>query len=183
MAKKRDWKSITEYLDSLPDDRRAAMKKVRAVMRKNLGKGFKEGIQYGMPAYFVPHSVYPPGYHCDRTQPLPFASFASQKNHMAVYLMCIYGNPEEEAWFRKEWAKTGKKLDMGKSCIRFKKLEDCALDVIGKAIKRVTVKKYIKHYEEAIAAPRPKRPAKKKVAKKKAAPKKKAARRKAAKKR
>ena len=143
-------KTVTEYLAELPDDRRAAIQAVREVIRKNLGKGYEEGMQYGMIGYYVPHKVYPPGYHCDPKQPLPFAALASQKNYMSLYLMCVYGSPEHEQWFRKEWAKTGRKLDMGKSCIRFKKLEDLPLAVIGKTIARVPVKDYIGYYESVI---------------------------------
>ncbi len=139
--------TVKDYLSELPDDRRTAIAAVRKVIRKNLDKGYKEGMQYGMIGYFVPHRVYPPGYHCDPKQPLPFASLASQKNHMAIYLMCIYGSSEQETWFRKEWAKTGKKLDMGKSCVRFKKLEDLPLELIGEAIARVPAKDFIAYYE------------------------------------
>ncbi len=142
--------TVKEYLAELPEDRRAAIEAVRKVIRKNLDKGYAEGMQYGMIGYSVPHKIYPAGYHCDPKQPLPFAGLASQKNHMAVYLMCVYGHPENEAWFRKAWAKTGKKLDMGKSCIRFKKLEDLPLEVIGEAIARVPVKEFIAYYEAAI---------------------------------
>jgi len=134
----------------LPEDRRAAIQAVRQVILKNLDKGFEEGMQYGGIGYYVPHKLYPAGYHCDPHQPLPFAGLASQKNHMAVYLTCLYGSAKDEEWFRKEWAKTGKKLDMGKSCIRFKKLEDLPLDVIGKAIARVPVAEYIGYYESFI---------------------------------
>lgn len=143
-------KTVKEYLSALPEDRRAAIQAVRDVILKNLDKGFEEGMQYGMIGYFVPHSVYPPGYHCDPKQPLPFACLASQKNHMTVSLMCLYGIPQHEAWFRNEWAKTGKKLDMGKACIRFKKLEDLPLDVIGKAVARVPLKEFIGYYESAL---------------------------------
>jgi hypothetical protein len=147
----------TAYLASLPADRRAALKAVRNVIRANIDKPFAEGMQYGMIGYFLPHSVYPDGYHCDPKQPLPFAGLASQKNHMSLYLMCIYGDAENEAWFRKEWAKSGKKLDMGKSCIRFKKAEDLALDVIAKVFKRVTARKFVAHYEDAIQSASSKR--------------------------
>ncbi len=143
-------KTVKEYLAELSEDRRAAIKAVRQVILKNLDKGYEEGMTYGMIGYYVPHKLYPAGYHCDPKQPLPFAGLASQKNHMAVYLMCIYGSREQEEWFRKEWAKTGKKLDMGKSCIRFRKLEDLPLEVIGKAIARVPAKKYIANYESVI---------------------------------
>ena len=140
-------KTVDQYLAELPDDRRQALQAVRAVVLKNLSKGYEEGMQYGMIGYFVPHSVYPPGYHCDPSQPLPFAGLASQKNHMAIHLMCIYGDPKHEAWFRQAWAKTGKKLDMGKACVRFRKLDDLALSVIGQTIKRVPAKKFIAQYE------------------------------------
>lgn len=143
-------KTVEEYLAGLPEDRRAAIQAVRKVILDNLDKDYQEGMQYGMIGYYVPHSVYPPGYHCDPKQPLPFASLGSQKNHMAVYLMCLYGDAEQEAWFREAWAKTGKKLDMGKSCVRFKKLEDVALEVIGEAIRRVPAAKYIEKYESVI---------------------------------
>ena len=102
-------------------------------------------MQYGIIGYVVSHSIYSAGYHCDPKQPLPFAGLASQKNHMSIYLMCIYSDREQEAWFREAWAKTGKRLDMGKSCVRFKTIDDVPLKVIGQAINRVSVKKFIKH--------------------------------------
>ena len=139
-----------EYLGALPEDRRVALTAVRGVILDNLDAGYREGVKYGMIVYCVPHTVYPPGYHCDPKQPLPFASFASQKNHMALYLMSLYGNAGEEKWFRAAWAKTGKRLDMGRACIRFRRLEDLPLEVIGAAIARVPAKKYIEHYEAAI---------------------------------
>jgi len=142
--------TVDQYLADLPEDRRAALQAVREIILKNLSPEFEESMQYGMIGYYVPHSVYPPGYHCDPKQPLPFAGLASQKNHMAIYLMCIYGNPQHEAQFRAAWTKTGKKLDMGKSCVRFKKLEDVPLGVIGETIKRVPAKKFIEYYEATI---------------------------------
>jgi hypothetical protein len=143
-------KTVKQYLAELPADRREAISAVRDVILKNLPKGYEEGMQYGMIGYYVPHSVYPPGYHCDPKQPLPFASLASQKNHMALYLTCQYGDEEHEAWFRDAWAKTGRKLDMGKSCIRFKKLDDVPLTVIGQAIKRMPVTKFVAQYESTL---------------------------------
>jgi hypothetical protein len=140
-------KSVSEYLKSLPPDRRAAIGAVRKVILQNLPKGYKETMQYGMIGYVVPHSIYPAGYHCDPKQPLPFACLASQKNYMSLYLMTVYGQKETEVWFRKEFAAAGKKLDMGKSCVRFKKLDDLPLDVIGKAIARVPVKEYVEFCE------------------------------------
>lgn len=143
--------TIEQYLANVPQDRREALEAVRKVILDNLDEDYEEGIQYGMIGYYVPHRVFPPGYHCDPKQPLPFASIASQKNHMAVYLMCTYGSPEEDKWFREAWAKTGKKLDMGKSCVRFKKLGDVALEVIGEAIRRVPAKRYIETYQAMLA--------------------------------
>ncbi len=138
--------TVREYLAELPADRRAALETVRKVLRKNLDPLFEEGMQYGMIGYYVPHRVYPPGYHCDPRQPLPFAGLASQKNHMSVYLGCIYG-PEREKAFREAWAKTGRKLDMGKACVRFRKIENLALDVIGEFVRNVSVRGFIKEYE------------------------------------
>ncbi|UCE58545.1 MAG: DUF1801 domain-containing protein [Phycisphaerales bacterium] len=142
--------SVERYLADLPADRRAAIEAVRVVILKNLPRGYEEGMQYGMIGYYVPHSVYPPGYHCDPRQPLPFAGLVSQKNHMSISLMCIYGDPEHETWFRAAWTKIGKKLDMGKSCVCFKKIDDVPLKVIGEAIRRVPVKKFVEHYESAV---------------------------------
>jgi hypothetical protein len=152
-AMKANFSNVSDYLASLPEDRRDALEAVRKVIRDNLDADFEEGMQYGMIGYYVPHRVFPAGYHCDPKQPLPYASIASQKSHMAVYLMSVYGQPELEKWFREAWAKTGKKLDMGKSCIRFKKLDDVALDVIGEVIRRVPAKAYIAHYESVIQRP------------------------------
>ena len=146
--------TVRQYLAELPADRRAAIAEVRAVVRKNLDPRYEEGMQYGMIGYYVPHRVYPPGYHCDPRQPLPFAGLASQKNYMSVYLACVYGDSEHERWFRAAWAKTGKKLDLGKCCLRFKQVEDLALDVIGEAIRRLPARKYVAYYESVIKASR-----------------------------
>ncbi|MFE8598615.1 DUF1801 domain-containing protein [Archangium violaceum] len=183
--------TVDQYLASLPEDRRTAISAIRDVILENLDKDYEEGIQYGMIGYYVPHKVFPAGYHCDPKQPLPFASLASQKNHMAVYLMGIYGQPRHEKWFREAWAKTGKKLDMGKSCVRFKKLQDVALDVLGEAIRRAPAKAYIQQYESVLqstvkkkapAAAKGKPAAKSKPAAKKAVASKAAAKKTAAKK-
>jgi hypothetical protein len=141
--------TVREYLAQLPADRRETIEAVRKVILANLDKDYEEGIQYGMIGYYVPHRMYPAGYHCDPKQPLPFAALASQKNYMSLYLMCVYGGGDLLKWFETSWAKTGKKLDMGKSCVRFKKLEDLALDVIGETIRRVPAKKYIERCESA----------------------------------
>ncbi len=142
--------TVEQYLAELPEDRRAAIAAVRKVILKNLDKNFEEGMQYGMIGYFVPHRVFPAGYHCDPKQPLCYAGLASQKNYLSLYLMCVYGSESHKKWFQTEWAKTGKKLDMGKSCIRFRKLDDLPLKVIGDAIRRVSVKKYVEKYESLL---------------------------------
>jgi Domain of unknown function (DU1801) len=146
--------SVEAYLHSLPEDRRAAISAVRKVILENLDASYEEGIQYGVIGYYVPHRVYPKGYHCDPKQPLPFAALASKKNYMSLYLMSVYcgcvdGSPANRyaRWFREAWARSGKKLDMGKACIRFKKVEDLPLDVIAEAIRRVPASMYIEFCE------------------------------------
>jgi uncharacterized protein YdhG (YjbR/CyaY superfamily) len=141
-------KTPEEYITSLPDDRKAAMEKLRSVVTKNLPKGFAESMQYGMLGYGVPHSRYPAGYHCDPKQALPFVGMASQKNFIAVYHMGIYCMPALLEWFTKEYKKHSKtKLDMGKSCIRFKKPEQIPYELIGELMQKVTVDKWIEVYE------------------------------------
>jgi hypothetical protein len=166
--------TVSQYLASLPEDRRSALQAVRKAILANLDKDYEEGMQYGMIGYYVPHSVFPPGYHCDPKQPLPFAGLASQKNYMSIYLGCV--DAGDEKWFRDAWKARGKKLDMGKVCIRFKKIEDVPLDVVGEAVKRMPVKKWIATYEANIL-PMNKAAAKRSSAKKAAKPAKKAARR------
>lgn len=157
--------TVEQYLKELPEDRRAALSAIRSMILKNLDKDFEEGMQYGMIGYFVPHRIFPDGYHCDPKQPLPFVCVASQKNHMAVYMMCIYMDKSEDE-FRKAWLKTGKKLDMGKSCIRFKKLEDVALDVIADVIRNITAKRFVERYQEELQKNTKNKPAGKTAAKK-----------------
>lgn len=140
--------TIAQYLKELPADRREAIEAVRKVILKNMDPGFQECMQYGMIGYSVPHSIYAEGYHCDPKQPLPFAALASQKNYMSLYFNAAYGDESEEAWLREAWAKAGKKLDMGKCCIRFKKLEDLPLDVVGQAFKRIRLPDYVRRYEK-----------------------------------
>jgi hypothetical protein len=166
--------TVEAYLASLPADRREAIERVRTVINENLPSGYAEGMQYGMIGWFVPHAVYPPGYHCDPKQPLPFVSLASQKNHMAVYLCSVYMAPGELAWFEQAWRATGKRLDMGKSCVRFKTLDGVALGVLGESVSRWPVPRFVAAYEGALTAPRPARKksgAKKKASKKKVAKK------------
>lgn len=144
--------TVKEYLANLPADRREALESLRKVILANLDKDFEEGIQYGMIGYYVPHRVFPAGYHCDPKQPLPFAALGTQKNHMSLHLMFVYGHEEQEKLFRDAWAKTGKKLDMGKACVRFKKLSDVPLEVVGEAFKRVSTKKYLEHYQTMLGS-------------------------------
>ena len=170
--------TVKDYLSELPDDRRAAISAVRDLILKNLPKGYHEGMQYGMIGYCVPPSLYPAGYHCDPKQPLPFAGLASNKSGMSLYLHGLYVTSGTTAlldWFHKSWAATGKKLDMGKACLRFKKVDDLALDVLADLFRRLPVQPYIDHYKAALVAQRSGRPAKpaakktaKKVAKKSA---------------
>ena len=143
--------SVAEYVASLPDDRRDAIQAIRKVILANMDPLLEEGMTYGMIGYYIPHRHYPAGYHCDPKMPLPYAGLASQKNHMSLYTMSVYGHMPTLEWFQKEWAKTGKKLDMGKSCIRFRKLDDIPLDVIAELFRRVPVAKYIDFTEKAIA--------------------------------
>ena len=107
--------TVKEYLASLPADRRTAINAVREVILANLPPGYEERVSYGMIGYVVPHRLYPAGYHCDPKLPLPFVNLGSQKNHMALYLMSVYGDPKMERWFREAWQAAGKKLDMGKN--------------------------------------------------------------------
>ena len=136
-----------EYIDSLPDDRKRAIAGIRKVILQNLPKGFQEVMCYGMLGYVVPHSLYPAGYHCNPKQPLPFINLASQKNYISLYHMALYGPLLE--WFKKEWKTvSGKKLDMGKCCIRFKSLEEVPLDLIARLAGRINPQQWIKLYEE-----------------------------------
>lgn len=140
--------SVSEYIDELPADRKEVIQKLREVVLKNLPKGFSEGIGYGMMGYSVPHSIYPAGYHCDPKLPLPFAGMASQKNFIAFYHMGIYADPALLEWFVDEYPKHCKtKLDMGKSCIRFKKMDQIPYELIGELMTKISVQDWIEMYE------------------------------------
>ncbi len=152
--------TVAEYMSELPEDRRKAIDQVRKVIKKNLPKGVEEGMSYGAIGYYVPHKIYPAGYHCDPKQPLPFAGLASQKGHMSLYLCTLYMNPEMEQWLRAQFAENGKKLDMGKGCLRFKHLEDLPLDVVGEAVRRVPLEALIARYDENVAQSKARRKAK-----------------------
>jgi uncharacterized protein YdhG (YjbR/CyaY superfamily) len=144
-------KSPDEYISKIPEDRRSSMQKMREIIKKNLPEGFEERISYGMIGYVVPHAIYPGGYHCDPKLPLPFMNIASQKNFIAVYHSGIYADPEMMDWFVKEFPKhSNRKLDMGKSCIRFKKVEAIPFDLIGELSSKMTVQNWIDLYESNI---------------------------------
>jgi hypothetical protein len=140
-----------EYIESLPEGRKPAMTELRKVIAKNIPKGFSEVMGYGMLGYVVPHSLYPSGYHCDPKQPLPFMGLASQKHFVAVYHMGIYADQALLKWFTGEYAKQSKtKLDMGKSCIRFKKPELIPFKLIGELAGKMTAKEWIALYEKVL---------------------------------
>ena len=139
-------KTVSEYLNDLPPERKKALSAVRKMIKANLPKGYEEKMNWGMITYQIPLKKYPETYN---GQPLMYAALASQKNHMAVYLMSIYSDGKLKEWFEKEFSKAGKKLNMGKSCVRFKKIDDIPLDLIGKAISKVSVEKYIEYYEKS----------------------------------
>jgi len=143
-------KTVDEYLETLPDDRAEIIAALRKVINKNLPKGFEETMQYGMISYVVPHTLYPEGYHTNSKDALPFISIASQKNHIAVYHMTVYEGALHD-WFVKEFKKhSDKKLDMGKSCIRFKKPDDVPVKLFGELATKVKPKEWIEIYEKTI---------------------------------
>ncbi len=143
--------AVDQYITELPEERKRVITKLREAMKKNLPKGFEECMGYGMIGYVIPHSMYPAGYHCNPKDPLPFMNLASQKNFVAVYSMVVYANSEILKWFIAEYTKAGVgKLDMGKSCIRFKKMDKIPYDLIGRLAAKVTPEKYVEFYEKAI---------------------------------
>jgi hypothetical protein len=157
--------TVKAYLDELPADRRSAIDAVRKVILANIDPAIREQMQYGMIGYAIPHEVFPAGYHCDPTQPLPYLGLANQKSGLSLYVMCLYMNEaaaggggsgadavgSERARFEAAWLKAGKKLDAGKACIRFKRPEDLALDVLADLLKRNTAAKYIAAYQAVLA--------------------------------
>jgi hypothetical protein len=145
--------TVSAYLKALPPERRAALQKVRSVILENLAPGFEEGMQYGMIGYYIPLRRYPVTYN---GQALAIAALAAQKQYLVVYLMSVYGDPATRRWFEKAYRDSGKKLDMGKSCVRFKTLDDLPVELVGEAIRRVTVEGYIDYYEKHRGAPRAK---------------------------
>jgi hypothetical protein len=140
-----------EYITCAPPERQEALKKLRDTISGNLPEGFAEGMSYGLPGFVVPHSVYPDGYHCKPGEPLPFISFASQKNYIALYHMGLFANDSLLGWFKENYPNHCKtKLDMGKSCVRFKKIDDIPYDLIGELVTKVSCEEWIALYEKTI---------------------------------
>ena len=150
---KLDANNVQEYLDKVPEERQMAFNKLRQTIIDNLPSGFAEDFSYGYIGFNVPHSLYPAGYHCTPEKPLPFTGIASQKNFIGLYHMGIYANPELLEWFVSEYPKHCKhKLDMGKSCIRLKKMDEIPYELIGELMQRMTVDKWIDLYEATTKA-------------------------------
>ena len=140
-----------QYISELPEDRKIAMEQLRKIVLYNLPAGFKEVMSYGMLGYCVPHEIYPNGYHCNPKDPLPFFAMASQKNSINIYHMMLYADKDLHDWFVAEYPKYSKsKLDMGKSCIRFKKTADIPYDLIGELMSKVTLDQWIERYESTL---------------------------------
>lgn len=140
-----------EYIAQIPDERKNAMVKLRKIIKENLPAGFVETMQYGMIGYVVPHSIYPSGYHVNPKEPLPFMGIASQKNHIALYHLGIYMFPDILKWFTEEYPKyVITKLDIGKSCIRFKNVNHIPFDLIAELCKKISLEDYVKKYEQSI---------------------------------
>lgn len=143
--------TVEEYYAQIPEDRKEAVQQLRKVCKDNLLEGFEEGMSYGFPSFVVPHSIYPAGYHCKPEEPLPFVSIASQAKHVGFYHMGIYANEDILKWYEEEYSNHAKyKLDMGKSCIRFKRMDDIPFDLIAELMQKITVEDWIKTYETAI---------------------------------
>ena len=140
----------SDYIAELPEDRKKVMEQLRKTITDNLPEGFQEGMGYGMLGYAVPHSIYPKGYHCNPKDPLPFMGLASQKNFIAFYHMGVYADKNLYDWFLVEYGKRCKyKLDMGKSCVRFKKMDDIPYDLIAELVQKISVQDWIALYESA----------------------------------
>jgi Domain of unknown function (DU1801) len=141
--------SVAAYLHGLPPERRKTINRIRAVIKKNLAKGFREGMQFGMIGYYVPHSLFPPGSHRNPKEPLPYAALASRKNHVAIHLIAAYADSAVERYLRDAFAAANLRLDMGKCCLRFRYTEEIPLDIIGKAIAMLSVGGWIQIYEDS----------------------------------
>ena len=146
-----DVETVEEYIAALPEERKVIIEKLRNVILANLPEGYEEQLSYGMIGYVVPLSRYPKGYHAKEGEPLPFLSLASQKNYIALYHMGLYRNPILEEWFVEKYAdRVPTKLDMGKSCIRFKNPKHIPYDLIGELCQKITVDDFIRKYEESL---------------------------------
>jgi uncharacterized protein YdhG (YjbR/CyaY superfamily) len=141
--------TVAQYLAALPADRRVALSAVRKAINEKLPDGYEEGMQFGMIGWYVPLSLYPAGYGENPKVPLPLVALGSQKSGMVLHFLCFYGHPTLSTWFVSEYKKSGKKLDMGKGCVRFKKLEDLAVDVVARTVARVPVEEHMANYRAA----------------------------------
>ncbi len=142
--------TVQEYLAALPEDRQHAISALRKTILEHLPEGYEEGIQYGAISYYVPHSICPDGYHCDPTQPVPFAGLSAHRKKMTLNLFCVYVDNAAKERLMTGWNESGHKLDMGASCVRFSKLEDVPLDVVGQVIRSIPVSDFLEHYEASV---------------------------------
>lgn len=143
----RDARTVEEYLDSVPEDRRPLIEAIRDSVNRSLPEGYEEGIQYGMIGWYVPHSRYPMGYHCDPEEPLPFIQLGNMKGHVSLSMFCTYFDEDKQNWMKDEWKKAGKKLDMGKSCIRIKSLDEVPLPVVEQVVASIPVEEFVGRYD------------------------------------
>jgi len=142
--------TVEDYLAELPADRQAVLRSVRSVLLANLAEGFEEGMQYGMIGYYVPHLRYPKGYHCDPKQPLPFIGLGTQKHHYSLYMFCLYVDTASHDQFVTAYQASGKRMDLGNGCVRFKSLDELPLELVGKTIADISVDGFISEYERHI---------------------------------
>lgn len=141
---------VAAYFDTLPEDRRADLRMVYDAIVAGMPSGYAECIQYGMIGWALPHSLYPAGYHCDPKQPLPFVGLAAQKQHIGIYLFCVYIDAGLSRWFEEAWLATGAKLDRGKGCVRLKKAEGAPLDLVTEAVRRMPPEDFVPRYEAGL---------------------------------
>ncbi|RMG99038.1 MAG: DUF1801 domain-containing protein [Deltaproteobacteria bacterium] len=142
---------VRAYIDRLPADRRPLVEALRTAIRKGLPPGYAEGMQYGMIGYFVPHDRYPAGYHCNPSEPLPFAAIGNQKGHVGLYLFCVYTDPGARAAFVKAWRDAGRRLDMGASCVRVRHIDDVPFDVVTETVRGIPVDRFVATYEASLS--------------------------------
>ncbi len=143
--------SVEEYYEKVPEERKVSILKLRQLLRDNLPEGFSEVLSYGAPGFVVPHSAYPAGYHCNPEEPLPFVTLMNQQKYIAMYHSGLYVDSKLQSWFEKEYPKYSKhKLDMGKSCVRFKYMDDIPYDLIAELARKITVKEWITMYEKSV---------------------------------